>query len=945
MSRTFSPFLKLLNTRKASIATTLLLTLGIFISLWSIFDMKNAFAAYPIGDEYVLYDFEEASGDASNAGSGAPSFDGTFGGDAARSTSVFKSGSSAATFDTNGDYVNTQFGSGRNVGTNPLTITLWARKDSGTPCSGGDRHLLGVSATPAASRMYVRCISSGGLGMRVAGNTQVTTPTFTTDTWHHVALVMTGSQARLYVDGTLQATSTYSAYSLPGPVYIGNVWENSSTPANQGWGGQVDDVAIYQRALSDSEVLDSYSAFATLGSVTNLTAIPYSNKVALSWTAPVVASGTPAITDYAIEYKTVSAPTYSIYSDGVSSATTSTVTGLTTGVGYNFRVVPINSNGYGASSTAAVATTSIQVSLIDPTPDSETVNSSDVTIYSSSTNLYAVHFDTQVLTNPGALLVASSSTSYRNNVNFDLTKLTRLITNKDLTASEDNYSGVAYVSTTNTIFIVRNSRDEIKEYSIDGTLLRTITCSSCGDIEGITLISSVSNGSGGYNHTFMISTEDYTANARIFRVIIPSSGSATVDATTYWQTGITHGSNLGLEGIAYNASTSKYYVNTEKTNIKLYEVTLGSAPSATSNEICTNLNWASLATDVSDLAYHDDILYALSHESQKLIPINIASTTNCIAGSPLSLSFVTQAEGVSWSPMGDKLFVVGESDFLTVYQGSEIAQTITGLANGNYQVRTVMTDSYGNTDVSDVRTFTVSYDASAPVVSDFTTEISTSSATLGWSTDEQATSTIYYGLTSSYGNSSTGVGSQLFSFTLSDLNPSTVYHYQIVVSDEAGNYSTSTDATFTTTALPTVTVENENRTGIISGVYTPWLAPAFILQNRNQNSPSPNTALNNTTAPTIPGSPSTSRFTIQMVTGVKHAEVQELQKFLNRLPGYLVAENGAGSPGKETNFYGSATRAAIQKLQLNYKIVNSAKDTGYGVVGPKTRALLNSLVK
>jgi uncharacterized protein YjiK len=62
----------------------------------------------------------------------------------------------------------------------------------------------------------------------------------------------------------------------------------------------------------------------------------------------------------------------------------------------------------------------------------------------------------------------------------------------------------------------------------------------------------------------MISTEDFnTTNLRIFRVVIPSSGTPTLNSSTYFETDLTSGSNDGLEGIAYNSNTNTYFVSIE----------------------------------------------------------------------------------------------------------------------------------------------------------------------------------------------------------------------------------------------------------------------------------------------------------------------------------------------------------------------------------------------
>ncbi len=81
-----------------------------------------------------------------------------------------------------------------------------------------------------------------------------------------------------------------------------------------------------------------------------------------------------------------------------------------------------------------------------------------------------------------------------------------------------------------------------------------------------------------------------------------------------------------------------------------------------------------------------------------------------------------------------------------------------------------------------------------------------------------------------------------------------------------------------------------------------------------------------------------------LVFGEKNEEVKILQQILNK-NGFVIAENGVGSPGNEGNFYGPATRAAVIKFQiakglLNEKDVNAP---GYGLVGPKTLQKLKEL--
>ena len=73
-------------------------------------------------------------------------------------------------------------------------------------------------------------------------------------------------------------------------------------------------------------------------------------------------------------------------------------------------------------------------------------------------------------------------------------------------------------------------------------------------------------------------------------------------------------------------------------------------------------------------------------------------------------------------------------------------------------------------------------------------------------------------------------------------------------------------------------------------------------------------------------------------------EVKNLQIILNSL-GFAITKQGPGSPGHETTFFGSLTREAVKKFQCQRNIVcqGNERTTGWGMVGPKTRAKLNEI--
>jgi len=88
---------------------------------------------------------------------------------------------------------------------------------------------------------------------------------------------------------------------------------------------------------------------------TLLQATPKSTEVDLSWDAPV-SNGGVAITDYLVEYKLNSDSDWSEFSDGVSTNTNASVTGLINDQLYDFRVSTINALGPGSPSSIVSAT-------------------------------------------------------------------------------------------------------------------------------------------------------------------------------------------------------------------------------------------------------------------------------------------------------------------------------------------------------------------------------------------------------------------------------------------------------------------------------------------------------------------------------------------------------------------------------------------------------------
>lgn len=107
-------------------------------------------------------------------------------------------------------------------------------------------------------------------------------------------------------------------------------------------------------------------------------------------------------------------------------------------------------------------------------------------------------------------------------------------------------------------------------------------------------------------------------------------------------------------------------------------------------------------------------------------------------------------------------------------------------------------------DVTLTYTF-VEPDTTPPIISSISSGIpGTTSATITWTTDEPSDSQVQYGITDSYGSiteldTATTTSHSVF---LDNLDPETLYHYQIITTDIYSNTATSSNQTFTTQALP-----------------------------------------------------------------------------------------------------------------------------------------------
>ncbi|NQV35015.1 MAG: discoidin domain-containing protein [Phycisphaeraceae bacterium] len=168
---------------------------------------------------------------------------------------------------TPGTYVDLGNPSALDFGTGDWTITAWYKTDITGTDDAGKGTIIGNGGDNTDGHRYALIMNenTGGIVTLVtddnATKIQANSVTSTNDDqWHFVTGQREGAEIRIYIDGHLEATETVDpAYDLSGTsqhnAYIGAITDNSSGTRYKMLVGSVDEVAIYDRALSAGEIL------------------------------------------------------------------------------------------------------------------------------------------------------------------------------------------------------------------------------------------------------------------------------------------------------------------------------------------------------------------------------------------------------------------------------------------------------------------------------------------------------------------------------------------------------------------------------------------------------------------------------------------------------------------------------------------------------------------
>jgi len=756
-------------------------------------------------------------------------------------------------------------------------------------------------------------------------------------------------------DGTVSTRSSYTAGVFDGaaPFALGS-YDNSVFLS-----GRIDAVGFWKRALTSGERTALYNSgngyeYAMPASVpsTISSVVPTAGdtQVALAWTAP--AANGDAITDYIVEYKLTNDSGWTTFSDGVSTSTSATVTSLTNGSSYDFRVSAVNGIGTGATSSVVSSTPSTAPGVVAIThPDlfwspynwrfngstyaQSTPGGAYINVAFTGTTL-ALGIDTSV--NTGVDLSTIKMHAYIDGSTTPIEKNLSSVSGGVMTFTSALSSGSHYATIYLSKTVTAHNRWAVP---VNVARITKVQLASSG-----TILSLANTPLAEKDRTFLIYGDSITEGVGSTQA--ESAFSAVLSRTLNAEYGQVGYSGLGwsragggstahfYETTPANSLWRKYDANTSRlvNNADLSSGFIDGAPEAVFVNLGTNdanLNTGAPAVQTKTAAWLSEIREVVGSSSDIFIIVPFiygnTSDSNYATYKAALLGGVTDYQNTN--PSDTKVFVL---DLGTAGHDIVAANSTDAIHPNNA----------GSAILGEQLAVLVSDRITAPSITNVAVSgVSATSATITWTTDEASDTQVQYGISSLYG-SATVLDSTLVtshSVQLTGLLPDTTYHFRVVSKDAFSNSTMSSDTTFVTQDEVVDPTPETPRNRVVGGSYapgtSPYLAPVStdIRACRPGDLFSPATGAKCSTASNNPSLP-TPAFTRSLSLGMRGEDVRALQVYLNT-HGFAVAPTGVGSKGFETMYFGPATRAAVIKFQIANKITPAV-----GFFGPISRGFI-----
>ncbi|MGC3959829.1 MAG: immunoglobulin domain-containing protein [Verrucomicrobiota bacterium] len=160
-------------------------------------------------------------------------------------------------FSFDGNRAGVSAGKAANLQLQNFSVEAWIKRSSDSVISfngNGNGQLFSVGAGGGGLTFYLQADSRLALG-KLQVNV-VTSDAMVTDTnWHHVAVTKQSTNVCFFVDGAAYAAPAYDSggFTFDGPAYIG-AWLNPSQLVDNSFYGTIDEMTVYNRALTTNEI-------------------------------------------------------------------------------------------------------------------------------------------------------------------------------------------------------------------------------------------------------------------------------------------------------------------------------------------------------------------------------------------------------------------------------------------------------------------------------------------------------------------------------------------------------------------------------------------------------------------------------------------------------------------------------------------------------------------
>jgi len=169
-------------------------------------------------------------------------------------------GSEGASFNGSNNYIVLPYGQNIDPSTNPQSFSFWAKSNNPSLST----MILSTGQNPIfGNRLYIGT-TGGDWEMGIAGSGWGIGSTDVTNAWTHIAVVMDGSNAKMFINGEFDHQKAYGSYTFNQNINMGR------HDASYYFNGNISNLKIYDRAISTDEIKSLYTkGAADLGGIPN----------------------------------------------------------------------------------------------------------------------------------------------------------------------------------------------------------------------------------------------------------------------------------------------------------------------------------------------------------------------------------------------------------------------------------------------------------------------------------------------------------------------------------------------------------------------------------------------------------------------------------------------------------------------------------------------------